>query len=198
MAERDDARTVSAGPRELCVPSASLVLLVGTSGCGKSTFARRHFRPHEVVASDACRLMVANDEADQSATRDAFDVLHLIVDRRMQRGLLTVVDATNLQREARRPLLDLALRARLPSVAIVFDLPAELCAERNRARSTRTVDDAVLRMQRGRLDRTLEELPGEGLHAIHVLRTEREVRDATVRRIARLGSPSDTPASLPE
>ena len=193
MAEPGDADGVSAGPVELLLPEPSLVLLVGMSGCGKSTFAHRHFAPAEVVASDACRLLVANDEADQSATRDAFDVLHLIVDRRLRRGLLTVVDATNVQREARRPLLELAAGAARPVIAIVFDLPVELCAARNRARTARRVDDGVLRVQRARLDRTLLELPAEGLHAVHVLRGALEVENATVRRVASAVTPG-TPA----
>ena len=88
---------------ELPLPSPSLVVLVGVAGCGKSTFAARHFAPTEVVSSDRCRALVADDESDQTATRDAFDVLHLIVDRRLARMRLTVVDATNVKPEARRP-----------------------------------------------------------------------------------------------
>lgn len=83
--------------RTLPVTDLSLVVLVGASGSGKSTFARRHFRPTEIISSDFCRGLVADDENDQSASRDAFDVLHYIAGKRLAAGRLTVVDATNVQ-----------------------------------------------------------------------------------------------------
>ena len=89
---------------ELGVPELSLVVLVGVSGSGKSTFAREQFKPTEVISSDFCRGLVADDENDQSATADAFELLHFIVGKRLAAGRLTVVDATNVQPEARRSL----------------------------------------------------------------------------------------------
>ena len=90
---------------ELSIPELSLVVLVGVTGSGKSTFARAHFKPTEVISSDYCRGLVADDENDQSATKDAFEVLHFIVGKRLDAGRLTVVDATNVQPEARRELV---------------------------------------------------------------------------------------------
>ena len=84
------------------MPELSLVVLVGPSGCGKSTFARKHFKSTEVLSSDYCRALVADDENDQSATTDAFAALHFIAGRRLARAKLTVVDATNVQSEARK------------------------------------------------------------------------------------------------
>ena len=111
----------------LTVPELSLVVLVGPSGAGKSTFARRHFRPTEVLSSDFCRALVRDDEADQAATEDAFAVLHFIAARRLAAGRLTVVDATNVQPEARKPLVNLARQYHCIPVAIVLDLPEKLC-----------------------------------------------------------------------
>src|SRR5829696_4512439 len=96
--------------RLLTIPELSLVVLVGPSGCGKSTFARTHFGRFETLSSDFCRGLVANDENDQSATTDAFEALHFLAAKRLARGLLTVVDATNVQQEARKPLVELARR----------------------------------------------------------------------------------------
>src|ERR671932_2218483 len=115
----------------LTIPELSLVVLVGPSGAGKSTFARRHFKPTEVLSSDFCRGLVADDENDQSATGDAFAVLHFIAGRRLAQPRFTVVDATNVQREARKGLVDLAKQHDLFPVAIVLDTPEAICHERN-------------------------------------------------------------------
>src|SRR5882724_4204208 len=110
----------------ISIPNLSLVVLVGPSGSGKSTFARRHFLPTEVLSSDACRGLVGDDENDQSATADAFEVLHFVAAKRLARGRLVVVDATNVQPEARAPLVSLARKYHCLPVAIVFNLPENL------------------------------------------------------------------------
>src|SRR5580698_3287888 len=122
---------------EIKIPELALVVLVGASGSGKSTFARTHFKPTEVVSSDFCRGLVADDENDQSATPDAFDVLHYIVGTRLRRGLLTVVDATNVQHDARASLLKLAREHDVLADAIVLDVPESVATERNKERSDR-------------------------------------------------------------
>src|SRR5580704_16520964 len=114
----------------LKIPKLSLVVLIGASGSGKSTFARKHFLPSEVLTSDECRAWVSDDENDQSATNDAFEVLHFIAAKRLARGRLTVVDATNVQPESRKPLVQLARRYHCLPVAIVLNLPERLCQDR--------------------------------------------------------------------
>ncbi len=93
---------------EIEIPKLSLVVLIGPSGSGKSTFARKHFLATEVLSSDYCRGLVSDDENDQAATNDAFEVLHFVAAKRLERGRLTVIDATNVQADARRPLVQLA------------------------------------------------------------------------------------------
>src|SRR5213078_235017 len=111
------------------IPKLLLVVLIGPSGSGKSTFARKHFLPSEVISSDYCRGLVSDNENDQAATTDAFELLHYIAAKRLARGRLTVVDATNVQPESRAPLVQLARSYHCLPVAIVFDLPESLCHE---------------------------------------------------------------------
>jgi protein phosphatase len=167
---------------ELKIPELSLVVLIGVTGSGKSTFARAHFKPTEVISSDFCRGLVADDENDQSATPAAFELLHYIAGRRLAGGRLTVVDATNVQPEARRELVLLAREHDVLPVAIVLDLPEKLCAERNKDRPDRDFGAYVLRRQRGQLRRSLPSLKREGFRVVHVLRTPEEVAAAAITR----------------
>src|SRR5688572_25575009 len=137
------------------IPKLSLVVLIGPSGSGKSTFARKHFLQSEVISSDYCRGLVSDDENDQAATGDAFEVLHFIAAKRLARGRLTVVDATNVQPESRAPLVQLARQYHCLPVAIVFDLPEGLCHERNRGRQERAFGPHVIRQQKTQLRRSL-------------------------------------------
>ncbi len=168
--------------RPLEIPELSLVVLVGASGSGKSTFARTHFLPTEVVSSDFCRGLVSDDENAQDATGDAFELLHYIAGKRMARGRLTVVDATNVQPEARRPLVGLARRYHFLPVAIVFDLPERLCQDRNRDRPDRDFGPHVIRNQQRQLKRGLRSLKREGFRQVHVLGSPEAVESAAIER----------------
>ncbi|MET9950492.1 polynucleotide kinase-phosphatase [Streptomyces sp. NPDC006339] len=167
--------------RTLPVTDLSLVVLIGATGSGKSTFARRHFKPTEIVSSDFCRGLVADDENDQSASKDAFDVLHYIVGKRLAAGRLTVVDATSVQREARRGLVQLAREHDVLPIAIVLDLPEDVCAERNAARPDRAhLPRHVIQRHRRELRSSLRGLEREGFRKVHVLRGVAEVEAAEV------------------
>ena len=130
---------------KITVPELSLVVLIGASGSGKSSFARKHFLPTEVLSSDYCRGLVSDNENDLSATNDAFEVLHYIAAKRLAAGRLTVVDATNVQLEARKPLIELARRFHCLPVAIVLNVPEKLCHDRNQSRPDRNFGPHVVR-----------------------------------------------------
>jgi protein phosphatase len=168
---------------KLSIPQLSLVVLVGPSGSGKSTFARKHFLPTEVVSSDACRALVSDNENDQTVTNDAFDVLHFIAARRLALGRLTVIDATNVQPESRKPLVDLARQYHCLPVAIVLNLPEKICQERNRSRAVRSFGPHVIRNQQMQLRRSLRGLGREGFRHVFVLETPEEVDAAVIERV---------------
>ncbi|GGJ05463.1 polynucleotide kinase-phosphatase [Saccharopolyspora subtropica] len=164
----------------LSIPDMSLVVLIGASGSGKSTFARRHFAPTQVLSSDFFRGLVSDDETDQSATADAFDALHHVAGKRLAAGRLTVVDATNVQRHARAPLVELARKHNVLPVAIVLDMPESLCVERNASRPDRDFGAQVVRRHRAELRRSLKSLQREGFRRVHVLRSVEEVEAASI------------------
>ncbi|WP_404816662.1 polynucleotide kinase-phosphatase [Streptomyces thermolineatus] len=165
----------------LAVPDLSLVVLIGSSGSGKSTFARRHFLPTQVVSSDACRGMVSDDENDQSASGDAFDLLHYITAKRLAAGRLTVVDATNVRSESRKALVRIAREHDVLPVAIVLDVPEDVCAGRNAARPDRAGMPAhVVPRQQRELRRSLRSLEREGFRKVHVLRGTEVVEAARI------------------
>ena len=164
------------------VPELSLVVLMGPSGCGKSTFAQQHFKATEVLSSDFCRGLVSDDENDQTATNDAFAVLHYIARKRLAMGRLTVVDATNVQPESRKPLIELAREFHVLAVAIVFDLPEKVCHERNQGRPDRQFGAHVVRNQTAQLRRSVRGLEREGFRHIFKLATPEEVAAVSVTR----------------
>ncbi len=169
---------------KLTVPEPSLVVMVGPAGSGKSTLASRLFAADEILSSDALRAAVSGDEADQSASRTAFSMLHRALARRLAAGELTVVDATNLRREHRRPLVDRARQAGLPAVAIVLDLPADVVRARNAGR-TRVVPSDVIDRHLSWLRRTVDgdQLAAEGFASVIVLQTPDDVAGFSISRV---------------
>jgi predicted kinase len=155
------------------VPGDAMVVLIGIAGSGKSTLATRLFGATQVLSSDAFRAMVSDSERDQSASDDAFELLHAALGMRLRRGRLTVVDATNVEAWARGQLLDVAARFARQSVAVVLDVPVEVCASRIAGgRGNRPVPLAALRRQHRELQRSLRGLGAEGFDAVHVLTTD--------------------------
>ena len=138
-----DTTVPSAGP-VITVPELSLVVLIGVSGSGKSTFAARHFRPTEVLSSDSFRGLVGDDETDQSVTPAAFRALHAVATERLKLGRLTVIDATSVQPGDRQPLIALARAHHVLPVAIALDVPERVCAERNAGRAGRDFGPHVI------------------------------------------------------
>jgi protein phosphatase len=171
----------------LHIPEISLVVLIGVSGSGKSSFARAHFSRTEIVSSDECRALIADDENNQRVTPDAFEVLNLIVAKRLRYGKLTVVDATNVQPESRMHLLTLARRYHAPAIAIVLDMPEALCLARHRKRTDRHFAEQVIQLQHAQLRDSVDMLEKEGFKKVFVLESEEQV--AAVKEIGRVLSP---------
>jgi protein phosphatase len=164
------------------IPDFALVVLVGATGSGKSTFAAREFLATEIVSSDRCRALVSDDETDQTVTSDAFELVHVIAAKRLARRRLTVIDATSVRAEDRKSLVELARRYHALPVAIVFHIPEELCLARNKARADRSIAGRVVGDQIRLLRRSLRGLEREGFRGVHILRSEAEVAEATVQR----------------
>ena len=166
----------------ISLPADALVLLIGIAASGKSTFAARHFRDTEILSSDRLRAVITDDPHAQGATDEAFDLLHRILELRLRRGRLTVVDATNVEAWARAELLGAGRRHRRPAVAIVLDLPIEEALRRNLERPSPRPPAGALRRQARWLADSLPELAREGFSAVHRLTSVEEIDRAEVVR----------------
>jgi len=167
---------------KLTIPELSLVVLIGASGSGKSTFALQHFRSTEVLSSDFCRGLVSDDENNQSVSGDAFEVLYLIAAKRLAAGRLTVIDATNVQPEDRKKLLILAREYHCFSVAIALNLPEQVCHERNQQRSNRQFGRHVVSRQTQLMKRSLRHLEKEGFRYVYILNSLEDIATVEIHR----------------
>ncbi|MGC2657000.1 MAG: AAA family ATPase [Bryobacteraceae bacterium] len=156
-------------PRVIEVPELSVIVLMGASGSGKSTFARQHFQPSEILSSDAFRAAVADDESDQSVTADAFEALYYMAEKRLKNARLCVIDATNVRAQDRSGYVQLAKRYHVATVGIVFRPNAGVSLARNLKRPHRQVAEQVVHTQIASLQQDLAGLEAEGFGAIHIL-----------------------------
>ncbi|MBS1792915.1 MAG: polynucleotide kinase-phosphatase [Acidobacteria bacterium] len=167
---------------KITIPELSLVVLIGATSSGKSTFARRHFKPTEIISSDFCRALLADDENDQTVTREAFELLHYIAAKRLRSGRLTVVDATSVQREARAPLVRLAREFHVLPVAIVVNPPENILLERHHERTDRNFAAQVVRIQLQSLRRSVRGLQKEGFRHIFTLDSVEDIDAVEIER----------------
>ena len=180
-------------------PEQCLVLLVGASGSGKSTFAARHFLATEVVSSDVCRGLVSDDPLDQAVSTDAFELLHKMLELRLRRGRFTVVDATNLRREDRDQLRRIAKDHDTLAAAVLFDTPERLCHERNQARPDRNFGPGVLKRHLALFRGALPSVKKERFHRIYRVAPGEEVAVERTRLWndrRELTGPSGRPAQI--
>ncbi len=166
----------------LKIPNLSLVLLIGASGAGKSTFAKKHFKATEVISSDRCRGWISDDETNQAVTKDAFELVHFIAEKRLKIGRLTVIDATNTKAEDRKPLLEIARKYHFFPVAIAFDLPSQLCHDRNQQRPDRNFGPEVVERHTENVQRSLPHLKREGFRYVFILSSVEEIDKTTVKQ----------------
>ena len=166
---------------EIRIPKFSLVVMIGPTGSGKSNFAAKHFSNTEIIASDACRAMVADDPADQSATVPAFELLHTIAKARLKAGKLTVIDATNLRPEHRGELVEIARNHDCPTYAILMDTPLSTCLARNAGRGERTISEHVVHAHHRQFRRSLRQIRREHIYR-HFVVDDEKLDDVTLTR----------------
>ncbi|MGA7952384.1 MAG: AAA family ATPase [Gloeobacterales cyanobacterium] len=169
---------------KITIPEFSLVLLIGPAGAGKSTLAHKHFKSTEILSSDFFRGMVSDDENNQAVSKDAFEVLHFVAAKRLAAGKLTVIDATNVQPEARNSLITLARKYHYLPVAIVLNLPEALCRQRDQERPKRSVGPSIVHLHSQQLQNSLPSLEQEGFRRrdVYILNSVEEINTAEILR----------------
>lgn len=170
---------------EIVIARNTLVVLCGPAGSGKSTWASKHFLPTQIVSSDECRALVSDDPTNQTVSTHAFDLMYFIIEKRLMFGRLTVADATNLKRVHRKALIRIANRLHFNTAAIVFNVPIELCLERNAARQRKVPQEAIIE-QYALLEKSLRTIEREGFNHVHEL--NEDTRQNTAVRIGRFVS----------
>jgi predicted kinase len=110
---------------------AALVLMHGAPGSGKSSWVAGRFAARDVFSLDALRRLLSGAELEMDATGPATAMLRTLVEYRMGRRLLTVIDSTHTRPAYRWPLAGYARAAAVPVVAVVMDTPLKECLHRN-------------------------------------------------------------------
>jgi protein phosphatase len=154
---------------KIVFPENTLVVLCGIAGCGKSTFAAKHFLPTQIVSSDECRARICDDETNQKVTGHAFELWRLIIRKRLLLGKLTVADATNLERCDREWLVKTAQYYHFLSAVILFDFPFKVCLTRNATRK-RVVPEEALVKQYEFFQNTLASIKDEHFNSVYALK----------------------------
>lgn len=168
---------------DITVNELGLILLVGPSGSGKTTLASRLFAPHEVVSLDACRALVSGDPEDQSATRDASEIAERIVEARLRRRLLTVVDATNVRNEDRQRWIAVADRTHSLVNAIVLEPGMGYCQKNARSREGTRYNPRAVEQQHSLFARDMRKLnKAFGIRTTVRLSSPEEIEGATLVR----------------
>ena len=164
---------------KITIPYPSVILLIGISGSGKTTFANKHFKPSEILSSDNFRKMISGDENDQSVTKYAFELLHSVASKRLEQNKLIVIDATNVQNYARNIIIRLTHKHSIPSIAIIFNLPIDICKHQNSNRH-RVVPTEVIERQHKELINTLYSIKNDDLDSVYILSTTDEINDTCI------------------
>jgi protein phosphatase len=164
------------------IPDFALVVLIGATGSGKSTFAAKHFKATEVISSDRCRGWVSDDETDQSVTADAFDLVRALAEKRLKHRRLAVIDATNVRPSDRKGWVEIARRWHALPVAIVVDPGVKTCVERNLLRADRPSGPQIVQRMASEVRRGLGGLQREGFRQVWKLMSEEEIEAAAVER----------------
>lgn len=165
------------------LPEFCLVALVGGTSSGKTTFAHRHFKPTEVLSSDFFRGMVCDDENSQDATDDAFDLLYYAANKRLSGMKLTVIDATNIQQNARKKLIETAREQNVHAAAIVLNIPEAVMLERNRSRPERNFPDRVIKQHCREVKRSIKALKREGFRFVYVINSLEQLENTEIVRV---------------
>lgn len=164
------------------VPEFSLIILIGPSSSGKTSFAKKYFKESEIISSDYCRYLLSDDENNQNVSKEAFELMHYLIDKRLSLRKLTVVDATNVLENSRYDLLELAKKHHALTVAIVFNISLDVCLFRNKLRPERKLEEKIIHYQYNQMQYSLMNLKKEGFNYVYIMNTIEDVIKTNIIR----------------
>ncbi|RWD29550.1 polynucleotide kinase-phosphatase [Mesorhizobium sp.] len=167
---------------DLTIPDFALVVLIGSTGSGKSTFAAKHFLPTEIISSDRCRALITDNETDQDVSADAFELVREIAGKRLKHRKLAVIDATNVRAADRKAWVELARKWHALPVAVVIDPGVDVCVARNASRPDRPFGPGVAQRMTTEIRKGLGGLQREGFRQVWKLTSEASIDTAKVSR----------------
>jgi protein phosphatase len=172
---------------EIIIEEPSLILLVGVGSSGKTTFAKKHFLPTQIISSDVCRANICDSETDMRFLQPGFQLLNEILVKRLQAKKLSVIDATNTRLEDRQGYLKMACKYHIPTIAIVFDIELDVSLARNSKRSDRGGCSDYIFRQKEQLSQSFYELrKGKDYKEVFVLSTPNQIKKQKIVLLPRL------------
>ncbi len=166
----------------ITIPETCIVALIGGTSSGKTSFAKKYFFPTEVLSSDFFRGMICDDENNQNISPDAFDLLYYTANKRLNLMKLTVIDATNIQKSARKQIIDLAREQNVHAAAIVLNMPEDVMQERNKKRSDRNLSEKTVHFHCRDVKRCIKDLKREGFRFIYVINSPEQLENVEIIR----------------
>lgn len=159
----------------ITIPKPSLVILVGPSCSGKTTFSKKYFEDDEIISMDL------NNQGNKKAKENSIDILYNQISKKLEIGKIVVLDSSNLIESTRKVLLRFANEFHILPIAIVFNISEKECLKRNESKGI--VSDCLIKAQMTYLNKTLKTIEKEGFSKVYILNDTKDIDRVKIERV---------------